>query len=216
MLAVLDRGQGSRSRSGSSPGSMKLTESTRGRSRAIRPRSHPSHGMGASLPREHRPHGAVEREERDSEHDTPERHGRIERAPRHVVGSGGGAGGTVPGGSVRSHSTHAVPKGAKRGLKMANVTPAPVRLQNTHTGAAGLGLGAFTTTRGADHGRPVVLALCGRARARQRSRSARRRATRRCRRSGASRPGRRRIASRRQRRRRLHVGCAACARRPAR
>jgi hypothetical protein len=69
----------------------------------------------------------------------------------------------VPGGSVRSQSVHAVPKGAKRGLKTANVTPAPERLQNTHTGADGLGLGAFTTTRGADHGRPVVLALCARA-----------------------------------------------------
>lgn len=76
------------------------------------------------------------------------------------MGPGGGAGGTVPGGSVRSQSVHAVPKGAKRGLKMANVTPAPVRWQNTHTGADGLGFLAFTTPRGADHGRPVVLAVC--------------------------------------------------------
>jgi hypothetical protein len=96
---------------------------------------------------EHRPHRAVEAEHKGREDDAPRFNASVSRAPAHVDGSEG-TGGTVPGGSVRSQSVHAVPKGAKHGLTMANVTPAPERLQNTHTGAHGLGLGASTTTRG--------------------------------------------------------------------
>lgn len=107
------------------------------------------------------PHEAPRPEHEPGEHDTPERHGRIERATRHVVGSGGGAGGMVPGGSVRSQSVHAVPKGAQRGEKMANDTPEPERLQNTHTGADGL---AFTTTKPRNHGGAIACRCAGRLR----------------------------------------------------
>ena len=48
---------------------------------------------------------------------------------------GGSLGSTVSFGRLASQSTHAVPKGLKRGLKIANSTPSPDLPQKRHTGA---------------------------------------------------------------------------------
>ena len=48
---------------------------------------------------------------------------------------GGSLGSTVSLGRLASQSTHAVPKGLKRGLKIENSTPFPDLPQKRHTGA---------------------------------------------------------------------------------
>jgi hypothetical protein len=83
-----------------------------------------SHIAGSllALPRNQRPHRAVEAEHERGEDDAPRFDVGAEALARLVDGSCGGAGCTLPAGSVRSQSVHGAPNGAKRGLKMANAT----------------------------------------------------------------------------------------------